>query len=54
MTVQDLLDKVSEAGVGFYELRGFVLKIRDSDGNEQTVQELKIDEDNKTIKIKLK
>lgn len=54
MTVQDLLDKVSEAGVGFYELKGYTLKVRNSDGEEQIVQELKIDEDTQTIKIKLK
>lgn len=54
MKVQELLEKVSEQGVGLYELKGYSLVVRDTDGDEKTIEKLTVDEEKKQIRIKLK
>jgi len=53
MTIQDLLDKVSEAGVSLWDLKTYGFSIKDEDGNTYRVSDIKIDENNKKIKIKI-
>ena len=53
MSIQDLLEKVAEAGVSLWDVKKYSFTIRDSNGNEKTIKDIKIDPDNKKIKVKI-
>lgn len=52
MTIQDILDKVSEAGVPLWDMKSYGFVIRDSSGIVYKVIDIKIDEEKQLIKIK--
>lgn len=53
MSIQDLLEKVAEAGVSLWDMKKYTFTIRDSDGKECMVKDIKIDSENKKIKVKI-
>lgn len=53
MSIQDLLDKVDEAGVSLWEMKSYSFTIVGPDGSKLEVKDIKIDEDNRKIKLKL-
>lgn len=54
MKISDLLDKIAEANVNLWEMKEYSLVVRDSTGKELKLEDLKVNSDNKTIRIKVK
>ena len=53
MSIQDLLDKVAEEGVSLWDMKTYSFTIVGPDGNVLDVKDIKIDSDNRKIKLKL-
>ena len=54
VTVKDLIEKVSEQDVSLWDMQQFSLIIRDANGKTLSVEDVKVNADNKTIRIKVK
>lgn len=53
-SIQDLLEEVAASGVGLYELKSYSIIIKDSNGNEMSIADIKVSEDNKEVQIKVR
>lgn len=53
MSIQDLLDKVIEEGVSLWDMKSYTFKIIGPDGKQLIVKDIKIDPENRKIKLKL-
>ena len=53
MSIQDLLDKVIEEGVSLWDMKSYTFTIIGPDGSTLEVKNIKIDTDNRKIKLKL-
>lgn len=54
MKIQDLLEKVSEENIPFWDMRNFSLIVRDSKGKALTIHDMKVNAENKTVRITVK
>lgn len=53
MSIQDLLEKVAEKGVSLWDMKSYTFTIMGPDGDQLIVKDIKIDSDNRKIKLKL-
>jgi hypothetical protein len=54
MKIKDLIDKVVEENIQLWDMPDFTLIVRDASGKNLTVDNIKINKDNKTIRIVVK
>jgi hypothetical protein len=54
MKIQTLIDKISEQDIGLWDMPGFSVIIRDTNGKTLNVDDIKVDADKKTVRIRVK